>query len=270
LETVAKEPDRTEFRIELLIGDLEHRMQEGLIPRLSLKPTRGRRKIAILDDADFLNVASANCLLKTLEEPPLGSVLILLGTSEQKQLPTIRSRCQIVRFRPLPQEMVAKLLLEKGIVTDPFEAERLAALSGGGLQQATALADASLLEFRRHLLAQLARPRWNSVALAKSINAFVEDAGKEAPPRRDRLRRVIGFCADFYHQLMIYQSGGEALADPQLREAVAAAAGDWGGDAANAADRLERCLDALAHVDANAHPITATEAWIDDLAHAPL
>jgi DNA polymerase-3 subunit delta' len=270
LELLAREPDSSFLKVEQFIGDREHRMQEGLLARIALKPTRGRRKVAIIDDADWLNAESANCLLKTLEEPPPGSVLILIGTSEQKQLPTIRSRCQIVRFQPLPEETVARLLVEKEIVADRFEAERLAAISGGGLSQAAALADPSLMEFRRHLLSHLARPGWNSVALAKSVNTFVEEAGKEAPPRRERLRRVIGFVADFYRSLMLHLSGSEAAGDPQLREAVAGAAASWAGDAATAAARLERCLDALAHVDANAHPITVAEAWIDDLAHAPM
>ncbi|MBW3597019.1 MAG: DNA polymerase III subunit delta' [Planctomycetes bacterium] len=267
LAIVGREEDSAVLKVEQFIGDREHRMQEGLVPWVSLKPTRGTRKIAIVDDADLFNQESANCLLKTLEEPPPGSMLILIGTSEQRQLPTIRSRCQIVRFRPLPDETVARLLLETGAVADSFEAERLAALSGGGLRQAIALADPELMEFRRHLLSHLGRPGWNSVALGKSIHAFVEAAGKEAPPRRERLRSIIGFCADFYRQLMARLSGAVPAGDPQLREAVEGAASAWPGDAALAADRLERCLDALAHVDANAHLVTVTEAWIDDLAH---
>jgi DNA polymerase-3 subunit delta' len=268
LEFVAKDPDSSFLKVEQFIGDREHRMQEGLLARFALKPTRGRRKVAIIDDADLLNAESANCLLKTLEEPPPGSVLVLIGTSEQKQLPTIRSRSQVVRFHPLPEATVAKLLVENGIVSDRFEAERLASLSGGGLHQAIALADPELMEFRRHLLSHLAQEGWNSVALAKSINAFVEESGKEAPPRRERLRRIITFAADFYRQLMIHLSGGEPSGDQHLRDSVASAASTWPGDAEAAADRLERSLDALAHVDANAHPVTLTEAWIDDLAHA--
>src|SRR5260370_953964 len=66
-----------------------------------LKSARGRGRIAILDDADDLNDASANCFLKTLEEPPPRSLLLLIGTSADRQLPTIRSRCQIVTFAPL-------------------------------------------------------------------------------------------------------------------------------------------------------------------------
>src|SRR5207248_2092828 len=56
---------------------------------LGLKPARGSRKIAVLDDADDLNAYAANSFLKTLEEPPPGSVLILVGTSSDRQLSTI-------------------------------------------------------------------------------------------------------------------------------------------------------------------------------------
>ena len=109
-------------------------MREGLCHNISLKPYRGGRKIAIIDDADFLNQEGANCLLKTLEEPPPKSILILIGTSEQKQLPTIRSRCQVIRFRPLAESTVAELLVSQGLIESEVEAERLAGLSGGSLE----------------------------------------------------------------------------------------------------------------------------------------
>ena len=84
-------------------------MREGLCHDISLKPYMGNRKVAIVDDADYLNAEGANSLLKTLEEPPPRSVLILVGTTPAKQLPTIRSRCRIIRFDPLPTETVAEL-----------------------------------------------------------------------------------------------------------------------------------------------------------------
>src|SRR5207244_12270207 len=119
VEVIAKPADKAFIPLELLIGDAEHRMRAGLCYSIALKPYSGRRKVAIIDDADYLNKEGANCLLKTLEEPPQNTVLILIGTSEQRQLPTIRSRCQIVRFQPLAESDVAELLIEMALRSDP-------------------------------------------------------------------------------------------------------------------------------------------------------
>src|SRR5262249_379879 len=81
----------------------------------ALRSARGRGKVAILDDADDLNDAAANSFLKTLEEPPPRSVLILIATSVDGQLPTIVSRCQVIRFPPLPGPVVVELLREQGV-----------------------------------------------------------------------------------------------------------------------------------------------------------
>src|SRR3989304_3301349 len=123
---ISKPDDKSFIPLELLIGDKEHRRREGLCHYIALKPYMGGRKIAVIDDADYLNAEGANALLKTLEEPPPRSVLILIGTSPAKQLPTIRSRCQLVRFQALPVEVVAELLESKGLAADASEARRLA------------------------------------------------------------------------------------------------------------------------------------------------
>ena len=128
----------------------------------------GGRKIAIIDDADFLNAEGANCLLKTLEEPPPRSTLILIGTSPAKQLPTIRSRCQLIRFRPLATDVVAELLTSTGLVRDPAEARRLARYSEGSVQRAMELADPELWSFRGTLLERLSAPILSGAATAQA------------------------------------------------------------------------------------------------------
>src|SRR5262245_7592648 len=109
----------------------------------SLKSARGHGKIGILDDADDLNDESANCFLKTLEEPPPGSVFILIGTSSDRQLATIKSRCHLVRFAPLTDDQVRAILQKQGIA-DEAMLGRLVRLAGGSPGQALALADESL------------------------------------------------------------------------------------------------------------------------------
>jgi DNA polymerase-3 subunit delta' len=266
LQLVCKPPDKSFVPIELFIGDREHRMREGLCHNIALKPFRGGRKVAVIDDADFLNAEGANCLLKTLEEPPPRSVLILIGTSEQKQLPTIRSRSQVIRFQALPEETVASLLVAQGLVADPAQARRLAALSGGSLTVAADLAEEQLGEFRQTLLRELAQPNGSAQDFPRSVIEFVEDAGKENAPRRARMVQVVGFAAEFYRQLMRSLSGAGVSGDEPLRGAVQSAHRSWAGDAETAAACLDRCVDAFGHIQANASPSALLESWLDELA----
>jgi len=265
----AKPADKSELPLSLFAGERERRNQEGLCHDIALRPSRGKRRVAIVDDADLLGEEAANCLLKTLEEPPPGSVLILIGTSPERQLPTIRSRCQIMRFRPLAVEEAAGLIAVELGINDPVEALRLAEHAGGSMQRAAQLRNDELWSFRQRFLADLADLPAGSVPLSTRIVAFVEEAGKEAVERRVRLRLVIEFAVDFYLALMRQQSGlvREAATDAPLQEAVERALGqtdDWTDE--RAADCLERSLQALSHVDRNAHLTTLTECWIDDLA----
>ena len=266
LDLVSKPEDKSFIPVELFIGDREHRMREGLCHDIALKPFRGGRKIAIIDDADFLNQEGANCLLKTLEEPPPKSVIILIGTSEQKQLPTIRSRSQIVRFRPLSQETVARLLTTKGLVQEPQTAVRLAALSEGSVQRALDLADPQLDEFREALLSHLRDPRSDAIEFAKGVGPFVDQAGKEAPPRRARMIQLFGLAAEFYRQLMRSLVGLPIEGDDGLVRAVRAAYAEWPGEEEAAAACLERCLEAQSQVLANANQATLIDCLLDDLA----
>jgi DNA polymerase-3 subunit delta' len=265
LEIVGKPRDKSAIPVETFIGDREHRMQEGLCHRIALKPFMGGRKVAIIDDADYLNQEGANALLKTLEEPPPRSVLILIGTSADKQLPTIRSRAQIIRFQPLPQNVVARLLVDRGIMTDAAEAGRLASYSGGSIEQAAELADPELWAFRRDLLGALARWPVEGFKTAQAVGGFIDDAGKEAPARRARSRLLIGFAIDFYRALVRRLHGHVGVEHAELAALVEQAIRNgWSPSSAVAA--LERSLDALNHVDRNANQATMVECWFDDLA----
>ncbi|MGD9722139.1 MAG: ATP-binding protein [Pirellulales bacterium] len=266
LMIVEKPADKSFIPVEFFLGDRDHRMREGLCHDIGLKPFMGGRKVAIVDDADFLNEEGANALLKTLEEPPPGSVLILLGTSAERQLPTIRSRAQVIRFRPLAPEQVAEILVRTELAPEAAEAQRLAALSAGSIERALALGDAELWKFRDQLLATLARPQLESVPIAQAVGAFVDAAGKEAPPRRARARQVIAFASEFYRQVLRAQSGLEPGGDPPLVRAVGEAVAAGRVDAETAAACIERSLAALDHVDRNAHQATLIECWLDDLA----
>lgn len=244
LEVVGLPPDKTTLPIELFIGDREHRNQEGLCHRLGLRPFFGRRKVAIVDDADHFGIASANCLLKTLEEPPPSAMLILIGTSPSRQLPTIRSRSQIVRFRTLPMEDVATILIGTGATSDRDFAVQIAQLSDGSTERAMQLTDSTLWEFRDRLYAALQIARLDSVRLTRLVQPFVDEAGKETSQRRERLRIVIGFVIERYQQSLRSGAASEAR---------------W------ATQALDACLSALEQIDRNANLGLVIQIWCEGL-----
>ena len=234
---VAKPPDKSSLPIELLIGDREHRGRAGLCYDISRKPFLGHGKVAIINDVDFFKPEGANALLKTLEEPPPDAVLILVGTSTAKQLPTIRSRCQIVRFSPLPPEVLSAILVEQGIISSAEQAKPWILQAEGSLDQAKELADDDINLLRTELMRHLTVPSWNAVALAAKLNGLVEALGKDAPLRRRRLRLLLGLAIEHFRSEM--QSD----------------------DSRWAARRLERTLDALEHIDRNVNLPYIIEAW---------
>ncbi len=265
LAIVARPADKAFVPLELLIGDKEHRMREGLCHQIGIKPFMGVRKIGVIDDADYLNAEGANCLLKTLEEPPPRSVLILIGTSAAKQLPTIRSRCQIVRFAPLPEDAVARLLVEQGLAADAREAARLAALSEGSLQRAAELAVPGIKTLQENLLAGLSQPLLNSTRLSAAVLAFVEEAGKEPAARRLRLAQVVRLATEYYRRLTRERATAGLLGSDEstVGQANRGARGLSGSAAASC---LDRCLEALEQIDRNVHQTALVECWFDDLA----
>jgi DNA polymerase-3 subunit delta' len=257
VELIAKPADKAFIPLELLIGDAEHRMRAGLCYNIALKPYSGRRKIAILDDADYLNKEGANCLLKTLEEPPAKSILILIGTSEQRQLPTIRSRCQIVRFSPLSETDVAELLVGRGLCGDASTARSAAANSQGSLERAALWCDPSLGEFRQELIQLLSQPAFEMPPAAKMIGQFVDSAGKDSAAKRQRMRLVISLAEEFYrHHLLAMEGHANTMSAAKWMPAEAPAA------------CLDICLDAYGHIDANANQTTLIEWWLDELTQA--
>lgn len=122
--------------------------------QMKFRPREGRRRVVILTEADRMNAAAANALLKTIEEPSAGNIL-LLTTSRPHALPlTILSRCQHLRFTPLPREVVARFLCERDGL-DPETAAILAASSGGSIGKAREMNREEFLALRNGILEHL-------------------------------------------------------------------------------------------------------------------
>jgi len=232
---------------------------------LGLKPMKGTRKVAIVNDADDLNDEAANAFLKTLEEPPPGSILVLIATSAEAQLETILSRCRVVRFDPLSETELTAVLLEQGVTADPVEAARLAKLGEGSVSRAQGLASPAVESFRRDLLDALADPRgFDPPALAKRVHEFVKEGGKESVDQRQRASLLMGELARFFRALLWQTAGLEPpSADPDDRRAIAALAERLGPE--DVIVLADRALEAAYHVERKAYMPLILESLTHDL-----
>ena len=125
---------------------------------LSLTAHDGGYRVVIVDPADDMNVNAANALLKNLEEPPSRTLFVLIAHSLGRLLPTIRSRCQIVRFQPLADDDLLAALAAVGKEPEPAAASAMLARAGGSPRNAIMLTDYGGVEIAEALDKLVATP----------------------------------------------------------------------------------------------------------------
>jgi len=181
---------------------------------LNLQSFTGQRKIAIFDPARLLNLSSQNALLKTLEEPPNNSLLILIASSVGSLLPTLRSRCLQVSFAPIePKTLADFLIVAKHCSSE--EANNLATLSMGSVGLALNLKDNKLFEKRREwaaLTASIGRGDYRAASAA---------AEKLAANKNDSLG-FLEWAQSFFRDVLVYSADAPAqnLTNIDLQEQI--------------------------------------------------
>jgi len=158
---------------------------------LGKAPSLSSRRVVLIDSADELERPAANALLKSLEEPPPDCFFLLVAHAPARLLPTIRSRCRVLRFGPLQSDEVSQLITRQlpAMATDDITA--LAAVSGGSIGQALALAGLGVAEMDE-TLDQIVRDgdpdNRRRLALARTLTGKAARARYEAflerAPRR--------------------------------------------------------------------------------------
>ncbi len=161
-----------------------------LTARASLRPYEGRAKVWILDPADLLQEPAANALLKTLEEPAGATLFILVTARASALLPTIRSRCQSVRFELLPEAALQELLVREG--RSPDAARVAAALAGGSAPRALALEVEAERQRRGRTLSEV----WGALRTLPGVLAEAERLGRERRAFETALEVLLGFTRD--------------------------------------------------------------------------
>jgi DNA polymerase-3 subunit delta' len=128
-------------------------VRDFLVAPANRKPSMGRGKVFVVEEAELMNAMAQNALLKTLEEPYGRALIVLLTDQPAALLPTIRSRCQTVRFGALDEQVVVRELVKRGI--EKRLAARAAALSGGALGVALKWIEDGVMEPAEQLVTQI-------------------------------------------------------------------------------------------------------------------
>jgi DNA polymerase-3 subunit delta' len=168
---------------------------------LALKPFEGTKKILIVDGAENMNQASANAFLKTLEEPPGEALIVLICSLPQRLLPTIRSRCQEIRFMPLPRPILAQELMRKRGLSEE-DAWFIAALAQGSLGRGIGMDVEQEKAVREELMAL-----WSGLGQmsAGEVLAQAEAFSKD----RDRLERMLDIGVEWLRDALVFRVTGD-------------------------------------------------------------
>jgi DNA polymerase-3 subunit delta' len=210
-----------------------------LIGEIAGAPYEARRRVFVIDDAQTMNEAAQNALLKSLEEPPPRSHVILVSGAPLGLRQTIRSRCQLLRFGPLSRAAVASFLVERGGVSEE-EAGLRAALAGGSPGSALVFESDEYSRMREALVALLERAEGLDVmgrmAAAEELEQ-AEDPGLLLTTLRSLLRDVVALRAG---------AGPQALVNADVASRLASlASGPLGERALRLGERVAEARFAL-------------------------
>lgn len=246
--------------ISLIVGEDNKRGREGLCYELSMSPQASDRRVAVINDAGMMNTESANALLKTLEEPPADSLILLVCDNPDTLLPTIRSRCQIVRFFPLPNDAVKQILLTEEYVESEEEAASIAGLCEGSLETARQLLHPELRQLKQSVAGQLAKMEgMKPLVVAAKVTAGIEEMSSSTAEQRQNAQWLLRFIADAVQDRLKRLAGGD-LADPMTQRLGVRNGVDL------LSPMLARTIAASRQIDGSSPVKLVMEALFDELA----
>jgi DNA polymerase-3 subunit delta' len=252
-DVLAFAPATTQYLVE---------QARDIVAIAATRPHEAPARVLILDSADCLNPSSANCLLKTLEEPFPGNHLVLVTSAPDRLLPTIRSRTQRVRFVALSPAALMRIAAARG--ASPAQAETAAVLAGGQvgrlLQALESEAESSLWTIVGNL---------RQAAAAKGMGVIFDAAAvfsdKES---RQELPEALALLARLYRDALVSAAGAGELAllrdrGSELETLAGQARKDY--DLRTLRSALREVVQAGSALASNVNPVTALEKMLMDL-----
>ena len=254
-------------------------IREFLIEKVPIKPTLSKRKVFVVSEAERLNDASQNALLKVLEEPPQYCFIILLCTRMEKLLPTTKSRCQIVRFAPITEDRIIEMLTETGL--EEKQARFFARLAQGSLGRACRwtqleLADANLYQTKKQLINSVTKYEYpEALDLAQwlleeskkisNIWADLDKATSRTDVNRKAQKTLVRIIISALHDAMkLNVIPAEDLINFEQEGRIQKFAGSFNPE--QAADKIADCYRTLRWIDAGVNEKLIFEQLLLNLA----
>jgi len=226
-----------------------------IVKALSLKAYEGGYKVMIIWMADKMNTATANKLLKLLEEPPQKTVFILIAESEDDILQTILSRCQVLHFNGLSEKAIANALVHRENM-EPKAAARLAHQAQGNYNKALHLLHktADELPFEEWFVMWV-RAAFRAKGNAAAIHDLIAWSEQIAGIGREAQKQFLNFCIDMFRQAMLlnYQATELVFMEPTVAKFKLENFAPF-VNGTNINDIFKELSDALYHIERNGNP----------------
>lgn len=214
---VKETPYGSIFDWYLLLGIEKKQGQIGVdealevVKKLSLKSYEGGYKVMLIWMADKMNIAASNKLLKLIEEPPEKTVFILITEKEEQIIQTIRSRCQVLHFPPLGEQVIKDALKIAENISDS-EALKIAHQANGDYNKALHLLhqDGGDEQFEDWFI-QWVRTAFRAKGNKSAVNDLIKWSESIAGAGRETQKKFLNYCLDFFRQALLLNYGAEDL-----------------------------------------------------------
>ena len=190
---------------------------QDIVKSLSLKSYEGGYKVMLIWMAEKMNTAAANKLLKLIEEPPNKTVFILIAEEEERIINTIRSRCQVLHFPPLAEEVIKNGLIRKFQIPET-EAVKIAHQSNGNFNKAADLvySDSEDTQFEEWFVLWV-RSAFKAKGNKSAIHDLMAWSENLAKTGRETQKQFLNFCIDFFRQALLlnYKANDLVFMEPK-------------------------------------------------------
>lgn len=223
-----------------------------IVKSLALKSYEGGYKVMLIWMAEKMNTASANKLLKLIEEPPEKTIFILIAEDEEQIINTIRSRCQILHFPPLAEEAISAALIENYQIEQSV-ATKIAHQANGNYNKACDLIyhDSEDIQFEKWFVIWI-RSAFKAKGNKTAIHDLISWSEEIAKTGRETQKKFLAFCLDYFRQALLlnYKANELVYLEPKSDDFKLKKFAPFVHDS-NIMEISEELQDAIYHIERN-------------------